>query len=467
MTKHVLIFLFAFMANGILPAQNFCKKTSLFFEKDEALLTAQAKKKLDSLIYKIGKSEFMIEMYGHSDTTASKDYNLKLSGERMSAVKKYVNSKTKGKVQYKEKNLGETNNLIKKSKEEILAYNRRVDLFLTPMQGGKLILKGPKNETIELPASSFESCGFCNSQPAVKSYYSAEDGKKDNITFQSTDGANLITGGTIKLDYITCKGWKKDTSTLKISIPASQLDPSMTVWEAEMKNGKIYWKPSEKKLQLDAKTNTYVIRGKPGEYYNVDKKPDPPFQYNSKIIFPKKLSDKHNLLTDNTKKRQDLPMFDTVLIDNKDTVMLVRGIGKLGNDYYYLSVPVDSLPCTSKKNGFVISKTYKACFEMYNQFTFNDTISKARFKKQPRIKQFGFYLPEYNEFIPVERTSGKYFSGNTIDAKYQYAFVRDGKVYAVENKKVKKKYSSKTKTNKIIFKKKSMKNFKMVKVLKN
>src|SRR5262245_30814504 len=135
MRKQVLICLLAIAAAGTSPGQNFCKKTSLFFEKDEAELTSPAKKKLDSIITYMAKKDFMIEMYGHSDTTASNEYNLKLSGQRMAAVKKYINAKTKGKVKYKEKNLGETTNSIKKSAEENLAYNRRVDLFLIPMSG--------------------------------------------------------------------------------------------------------------------------------------------------------------------------------------------------------------------------------------------------------------------------------------------------------------------------------------------
>ncbi len=327
-------------------AQQICSRTSVFFDVDKTKLTVETKQKLDSLITLIGESEFLVELYGHTDSLASSIYNLKLAQSRMDAVKEYITLKSKGKLQFKEKNLGETDKPISDSKEKNLAYNRRVDVFLIPMTNGKLKLDGARGEIVEAPPDYFEPCGVCNSAPVVNAYYNAEEGAKANIVFETTDGEPLITFGTIALNKKPCDQIKmRDDTAMCVFKICRGVNTCPTVWDADTIEGKIYWKRSNSKLELNYETGCFVFRGKCGEGHNLDCIATPDYIEPFKgccIAQPKVFSYTHAFYIDETKvKRNSDITRDTLLMDCKDSAAHLTGFAKMVERYYYLHTVID------------------------------------------------------------------------------------------------------------------------------
>jgi hypothetical protein len=481
MKKIYSILFFTIFIFPAINAQQLCKRTSVFFDLDKTDFTVATTKKLDSIVSAIGNSEFLIELYGHTDSAASNDYNLKLAANRMHVVKEYITSKSKSKLQFKEKNLGETNILISGSKEENLAFNRRVDIYLIPIKDGKLVLNGSRNENVETPLDYFEPCGVCNSAPVVNAYYNKEEGAKANIVFQTTEGIPLTTFGTINLDCILCKESKKqqnDTTTCVYRIYAPDLVACTTVWDADTINGKIYWKPSKIKLQRDSIESCYVFRGQCGGSGRMPRNLDCPdsaeyfnrMEKGCYIILPKEFPYKHISIVDQNNIQHYYSDRDTAGINRKDSALMIIGFAKMNDHYYHLNAPVDSFPYTFHKiqqaswDIWVLeTKEYRIAKNQFQEFTFSDTLVKIKGKKKLHATQFGYYLKDYNEFIPLSQISGKYETGNKLNADYQYGYIRGKKLYVIENKNVKEKYVQKQNAVQIKFNKKSRKNFKLVK----
>ncbi len=447
-----------------LCAQKYCKRISLFFDLDKSELKDATRKKLDSVISLVGPNEFLVELYGHSDSLADNAYNFKLAGSRMKFVENYLNSKTRGKLVYKEKNFGETNYKISNSAEENMAFNRRVDLYLVPMNNGKLVVTGSRNESVEVPADYFEPCGVCNSAPSIKGYYSQEEGNDANIVMQSNNGIQLTTAGSINVNFNPCNGRKNDTTTFVIRVCADKLDTAMRIWVADTVQGKIYWKETDKRPQLDAASSCYIFRG--NGMCNLDKKPVPQIQITCIIVLPREFSYRNSFFSDNKRVKKELAAQDSVKFNNADTILSFHGFGATQGKYYFLNRPLDSIPVITEKDGLEISKTYCTTAAMYTEFIYTDTVLVIRKRKSMHAEQFGYYLKDYNIFIPVSGSSGKYFTDKKPVGPYQYGFIRKNRLYVIDNKKVKDKYSSQTNTIKIKFNRKSSKHFRSVRDFK-
>ncbi len=79
-----------------------------------------------------------------------------------------------------------------------------------------------------------------------------------------------------------------------------------------------------------------------------------------------------------------------------------------------------------------------------------------------RRVQFGFYLEEYNDFIPIAADGEKYQSGKKLNADYKYAYIRGKKLYVIEDENVHLKYSKKRNSFKTTFGRKQKQKFKPV-----
>lgn len=452
-------------------AQNFCKKTSVYFDLNKSDLTAKANAKIDSLLNSLNGNSYFIELYGYADSSATTEYNLNLSKKRILSVHTKIKSKTTIKFKYQEKNLGES-----KSTNDV-SLDRRVDVFVFPENNGKIVLNS-SNESVEIPIEYFGPCGICNSKPEIKAYYNDADAAKAKIKFKTSTGEDLITAGTLNFDFKPCNQAKSNPSdTISIIIKADSLDPEMTVWEPDTINGTIYWKASDIKPIFDTIKKRYVVRSVK-RFINLDKpklRKSVPNMYSVReiIVFPEKFT---TIKSQITASHLDLSenKNDTVLIYRFDTISSAISIGKIDETYYILNknlksisskVKVDTIKVdtinNSYKNMFVILKTYNVPFELFNELTYNDTTLKVRFKKTSKPEQFGFYLKEYNEFIPIKQDpNGKYFETKKPNANYVLAIVKKKKLYVIENKKVKSKYSKKKNLFSIKFNSSNISNFK-------
>jgi hypothetical protein len=460
MKVKLLISSVALLVYPELDAQQACKRISLFFDSDRSELTPASVKKLDSIVAIAAQKQFLVELYGHTDTVGRDAYNQGLSQQRMNSIESYLDGKAKGQFSYKEKNDPETNVKVSRSTEANLAYNRRVDLYLIPRTGNMLQLKGAKpSESVEVPVDYFEPCGLCGSRPEVKSYYSEEDTRGTNITFKTNDGYDLETAGTMMLDYTPCNGVrKKDTAAVIFRICDGKPDEKMSLWVADTINGKIFWKPSSNKFTLDPLTGCYIFRAPAGMLCNLDK-----IDYDTlyALLFPEEFTYQHAVIT-NKKSIRYNTREDSIAVGDKDTTCVVHGFGKSGDRVYLMRMRMDSLPDTLHRAGRYYAKSFRSSMQMYQELTYSDTLLKVRTGKFARNTTFGFYLPEYKEFIPMDSVQGKYFIDEKPNCAYQYSYLKGNKLYAINNKSVKAHYAEESNSMRIKFNRKSKRKFRKV-----
>ena len=437
-------------------AQNFCKKTSIYFDLNKSDLTANANAKIDSLLNSLNGNSYFIELYGYSDSSATADYNLQLSKKRILSAQTKLNSKTTTKFKYQEKNLGES-----KSTNDV-SLDRRVDIFVFPEHNGKIILNN-SNESVELPIEYFGPCGICNSKPEIRAYYNDADAGEAKIKFKTSTGEDLITAGTLKFDFKPCnQTMSNPLDTITISIQADNIDPEMTVWEPDTINGIIYWKTSDIKPIFDTINKKYVVRSRK-RFINLDKPKCREVNGHSKIVFPEKFTTLKSHLITTSKVGSNETKKDTLLIQKLDTTYSVISVGKIDETYYFLNEKLKSISVKADTNKkiFIIRKVYLVSFDLYKEFTYNDTTLKVRFKKSSKPEQFGFYLKEYNEFIPINQDlNGKYIETKKPNTNYELAIIKKKKLYVIEQKKVKSKYNKKKNLFKIKFNSSNINNFK-------
>ena len=91
--KHLFSILLLFFSLFNLQAQDFCKASSVFFDLNKSELTPQGIKTIDSLVNSMNGSDFILEVYGYTDTSNTDSYNRKLSQSRIDAVLSYLKSK--------------------------------------------------------------------------------------------------------------------------------------------------------------------------------------------------------------------------------------------------------------------------------------------------------------------------------------------------------------------------------------
>ncbi|MDQ3112254.1 MAG: OmpA family protein [Bacteroidota bacterium] len=468
--KATTCFIFAAFLLFEAQAQQNCKRISFFFESDQSDLTEASEKRLDSLLSSSTKPHYMAELYGHADTVGSSTYNYSLAMRRMKTIEGYLNSKSKNKFDYKEKNFSETqetNAKIPRNEEAALAYNRRVDLYLIPMKGDMLEMKGNKNETVDVPADYFEPCGLCGNKPSIKSYYSEEDTRNTNITFTTSDGFQLVTAGTLVFNFTPCNGVrKKDTATLVFRICDGKPDEKMSLWQADTIKGKVYWKPSNNKFVLNQRTGCYEFRAPAGQLFNLDKKVEQTFVivYDTtfRIILPKEFSYQHTIVTDTKKAVRYNSRADSVGIRGNETSYVLYGFGKTADRIYLMTTKIDSLPMKEHLDGRHYYDIFRPAITHYEELTYSDTTIKIKRGKFAQKATFGFYLPEYKEFIPMDSTKGKYMMSNSPNCNFQYGYLKGTTLYVIKDKDVKEKYIASKNMNSIKFGRKSKKNFKRV-----
>jgi hypothetical protein len=469
--KASLSFIFALFLLTAAQAQQNCKRISFFFESDQSELTEASKKRLDSLLASSNQPHYMAELYGHADTIGSTNYNYNLAMRRMKTIESYLNSRSKNKFDYKEKNFSETvetNAKNVRSEEANLAFNRRVDLYLIPMKGKMLEMKGNKNETVEVPVDYFEPCGLCGNKPSIKSYYNEEDTKNTNITFTTSDGFQLVTAGTLVFNFTPCNGVrKKDTATLVFRICDGKPDEKISLWQADTIKGKIYWKPSNNKFVLNPRTGCYEFRAPAGQLFNLDKKVEQVFviTYDTtfRIMLPEEFSYQHTIVTDNAKHAVRYnSRADSVTIHKTETPYVVHSFGKKGDHVYLMTTKIDSLPLKEHLKGTHYFETFRPTISHYEKLTYSDTTIRIKRGKFAAKATFGFYLPEYKEFIPMDSTQGKYVMSDRPNCEYQYGYLKGNALYVIKDKNVKEKYVASKNTTAIKFGRKSKKNFKRV-----
>lgn len=111
------------------PAGETIRLNNLIFPQGKAVIDSKSFDELDEVAQMMKEnSKMVIQLEGHTDNQGSAKANLKLSEERVEAVKKYIVSKGIQKDRVKTKALGGSQPLSNEMTQEARAKNRRVEM---------------------------------------------------------------------------------------------------------------------------------------------------------------------------------------------------------------------------------------------------------------------------------------------------------------------------------------------------
>jgi OmpA-OmpF porin, OOP family len=101
----------------------------LIFEMGRAVINSKSYQSLDEVVAMMkDNTKVVIQLEGHTDNLGNAEKNMKLSQDRVEAVKKYLVSKGIDKNRIKTKAFGGTQPLSNERTEEAKALNRRVEM---------------------------------------------------------------------------------------------------------------------------------------------------------------------------------------------------------------------------------------------------------------------------------------------------------------------------------------------------
>lgn len=109
---------------------------TIYFDFDRAELTADSRKRLDSIAVKDNSfwHTGRVTLAGHADPTGSNEYNLQLSTRRIETVKAYFIRKGVPAESFVENPFGETKPLVNESLQSTHALERRVEIIFQDEQ---------------------------------------------------------------------------------------------------------------------------------------------------------------------------------------------------------------------------------------------------------------------------------------------------------------------------------------------
>ena len=111
------------------PTNKTVRLNHLIFDMGKAVIKPVSFNELDELVAMMkANSKVEIQLEGHTDNQGSAEANLKLSQDRVDAVKKYMSSKGINKDRIKTKAFGGTQPLSADKSEAARALNRRVEM---------------------------------------------------------------------------------------------------------------------------------------------------------------------------------------------------------------------------------------------------------------------------------------------------------------------------------------------------
>ena len=420
---------------------------------------------LGKLVKKFEGTDYLIELYGYADSTASSNYNLALSQKRIDSVKLFLNNIEGINFNYFEKNLGEEEQY---SETRDLALSRRVDIFVIPVRDNKIVIRD-ENAEVAVPMDYFEPCGACQSQPKIDAYYTVEEAAAENMVFETTNGIELVTAGTFSFNLTPCSEGERKSPTEPncFTVFSNAIDTKMTLWEPDTLNGMIYWKSVTISPIFDTINNTYSFCTFLPKF-NIDRPKFIDDYVNSPqtYYFPIELNGLRSEFWQDDKTNQK-SLEDTVKRTMRSFKFL-RSHGQIGNTIYHFKRTPQEVPITDtlfKALGDLsvpISCQHIIGLENYEKLTFLDSDTTLVVKLRNKPIQVGYYLRDVHQFIPFESNKkNQRFYGQKPTGEYELAYMKKrDRVYVLPTNKMKLKYKRFRKVYKLKFRRKHTKWFK-------
>ncbi len=424
--KYLFSFSLLFFSLFDLNAQDFCKASSIFFDLNKSGLKSQGIKTIDSLVKSTNGSDFILEVYGYTDTSNTTDYNRKLSQNRIDAVLSHLKSKNVFPKEIRTFNEGEDFNSSIQSKNA--AFQRRVDVYLTPMEGNDVVFKSSSGVVVKRDLSSFGDCGICALKPKIRYLQNEADAKANGIDLVTDKGEPLETYGMALFDIDTCSSLSPEArKNIRncIRMPAIRWDKRVELFELVEQPGNDVWKAIQDSFVRDPELKIVQFCTN-ARYINCD------VIVKRILIVPERsVSGKgKSFFITNTAGKTIKLLNDTVVFPS-DQERLVSCF-PADRDWYLFQMPAQKI-FRQFTNRDSLSPDFAAIYESDYLVASPKGVIELKVKKKD-IDKVGYYHPDFDLFIPLERRNGNRWYGEIYQDGFELCYIKNTRYFVEKNK---------------------------------
>ena len=425
--KHLFSILLLFFSLFNLQAQDFCKASSVFFDLNKSELTPQGIKTIDSLVNSMNGSDFILEVYGYTDTSNTDSYNRKLSQSRIDAVLSYLKSKNILPREIRTFNEGEDFNSSIQSKNA--AFQRRVDIYLTPMEGNDVVFKSASGVIVKRDLSTFGDCGVCALKPKIRYLQNEADAKANGIDLITDKGEPLETYGMALFDIDTCSSLSPEArKNIRncIQMPASRWDNRVELFELVERPGNDVWRLLQDSFARDPELKVVRFCTNVG-YVNCDVR----VRQIGLILPERSVSGKGKSYFITNTDRKPIKLFNDTAVFPSDQELVVSYF-PVDRDWYLFQMPAQKI-LRQFTNRDSLSPDFATVYESDYLVASPKGFIELKVKKK-NIDKVGYYHRDFDLFIPLERSGGNVWKGDIYQDGFELCYIRNNRYFVEKNK---------------------------------
>ncbi|WP_430402212.1 OmpA family protein [Fluviicola sp.] len=428
--KYLVSLFILFLSLSNLQAQEeFCKASSVFFDLNKSKLRSEGQSTLDSLFLAMNGYEFILEAYGYADTSHTSVYNRKLSQQRIDGVLSYLKSKGVKPKEIRVFNEGEDFNELIFSK--VAAFQRRVDIYLTPVEGDDVIFKSETGVVITRELSSFGDCGICALKPKMKYLQTENEANANGIDLITDKGERLVTYGMVLFDIDTCASIpeeKQRTIETCMEMPAPVWNNQVKLFELVEQSGNDNWRLLGDTVIYDSIAHVVRFCSR-ARRVNCDLILD---NYNPtplNLILPEETQTGKSFFIHVSPKNSEKLYNDTVKFPND--IETVISYFKIGKDWYLFRDERTRI-VRQFLNRDSVSPT--SCLIYASDYKIAPSIGEIELKvKLKSYDKIGYYNPDFDLFVPLERQDGSTYYGQMYQNGFELCYLKNDRYYIEKN----------------------------------
>lgn len=423
-----LLFLLAFCLSNLQAQEDFCKASSVFFDINKSKLKPAGEATLDSLLETMTGSDFILEVYGYADTSHTAAYNRKLSQERIDAVLSYLKPKRITPKEIRAFNEGEDFNALNLSKGA--AFQRRVDVYLTVIEGDDVVFRSATGVVIRRELSSFGDCGICALKPKMKFLQTENEANANGIDLITDKGEPLITYGMVLFDIDPCSSIsEEEQKKIKtcMEVPYESWNRGTKLFELVEQPANDVWKllPDTLVRNEEEKTMNFCTLAR---YINCDAY-DIFLEKKLKLILPKESQKGKSFFIHSEIKTAEKLFNDTVIFpENIETVISYFSIDK---EWYLFK---DQRKKIVRQFFNRDSVSPMACLVYTSDYRVAPSHGEIELKVTLKnYDKIGYYNPEFDLFVPLERNADNTWSGQIYQDGFELCYLKNDRYYIEKN----------------------------------
>jgi hypothetical protein len=330
-------------------------------------------------------------------------------------------------------NEGEDFNSSVQSKDA--AFQRRVDVYLTPMEGNDVTFKSSDGVIIKRDLSSFGDCGICALKPKMKYLQTEEEAKANGIDLVTDKGEPLVTYGMVLFDIDTCSSLSKEEREkieTCIRMPAARWDNRVELFELVKQPGNDIWRLLKDSLFRDSveKVVRFCSRS---TFINCDVR-----KQNIGLILPADATTGKSFFTLYSKKPTRLSNDTVPFPSDVERVISYFAVDK----EWYLYQDASQKIWRNFINRDSISPNFATIY--VSDYHIASPKGEIELKvKLKNIDKVGYYHPDFDLFLPLERRGGNTWYGPVYQDGFELCYIKKGKYYSEKNKAKKLKVKTK------------------------